>query len=54
VTGALRKLDNKELHILCYSRSIVRENQIEEDKIGGAWSTNDGDEKCARNFDWKV
>jgi hypothetical protein len=42
VTGEWRKLHNEELRDLYFSPSIIR---IEEDEMGGACSTNGGEEE---------
>jgi hypothetical protein len=44
VTGEWRKLHNKELHDLYLSPS--KNNQVEEDEMGGSCSTNGGEEEC--------
>jgi hypothetical protein len=43
VTGDWRKLQNEELHNLYSSPNI---NQIKEDEMGRACSTNGGEEEC--------
>jgi hypothetical protein len=30
------------------------DGEIEEEELGGAFSTLEGDEKCAQNFSWKT
>jgi hypothetical protein len=40
VTGEWRKLHNEELHDLYSSPSIIKYNEVEEDEMGGAFSTN--------------
>jgi hypothetical protein len=44
VTGGCRKLHNEELHNLYSSPSIIR--IIKKDEMGGACSTNGGEEEC--------
>jgi hypothetical protein len=38
VTGRWRKLHNEELHDMYTSPSIIRNNQVEESEMGGAYS----------------
>jgi hypothetical protein len=40
VTGGWRKLHNEELHNLYSSPIIIRMNQVKEDEMGRACSTN--------------
>jgi hypothetical protein len=46
VTGELRKLHKEELCDLYSSPSIITNNTVEEDEMGGACSTNWGEEEC--------
>jgi hypothetical protein len=46
VTGGWRKLHNEELHSLYSSPSIIRIDKVKEDEMGGARSTNGGEEEC--------
>jgi hypothetical protein len=41
-TGGWRKLHNEELHNLYSSPSIIRYNQVKEDEMGWACSTDGG------------
>jgi hypothetical protein len=45
VTGEWRKLHNEELHNLYSSPSIISD-QVKEDEMGRACSTNEGEEEC--------
>jgi hypothetical protein len=45
VTGDLRKLHDEELHNLYSSPSIIRVNKFKIDEVGGAYSTNGGEEE---------
>jgi hypothetical protein len=46
VTGVWRKLHNEELHNLYSSPNIIFNDQVKEDEMGRACSTNGGDEEC--------
>jgi hypothetical protein len=46
VTGGWRKLHNEQLHKLYCSPSIIRNDQVKEDEMDRACSTNGGEEKC--------
>jgi hypothetical protein len=45
VTGGCRKMHDEELHNLCSSPSIIRIIKS-GDEVGGAFSTNGGEEEC--------
>jgi hypothetical protein len=45
-TGGWRKLHNEELHNLFSSPSIIKSGQVKKDDMGGARSTNGGEEEC--------
>jgi hypothetical protein len=46
VMGYWRKLRNEELHNLYSSPNIIKNDQVKEDEISRACSTNGGDEEC--------
>jgi hypothetical protein len=46
VTGEWRKLRNEKLHDLYLFPKCKWNNEIEEDEMGGACSTNRGEEEC--------
>jgi hypothetical protein len=46
VVGGWRKLHNEELHNLYCLPSIIRMIKSKEDEMGGAYSTNGGEEEC--------
>jgi hypothetical protein len=46
VKGGWRKLHNKELHNSYCSPSIFKKDQVKEDDMGRACSTNDGEDEC--------
>jgi hypothetical protein len=45
-TGGWRKLHNEELHDFYPSPCIIRIIKVKKDEIGGACSTNGGEEEC--------
>jgi hypothetical protein len=46
VMGDWRKMHNVELHNLYFSPNIIRNDQVTEDEMGRACTTNGGDEEC--------
>jgi hypothetical protein len=46
VTRGWRKLHNEKLHNLYSSPSIIRNDQVKENKMGRACSTNGGEAEC--------
>jgi hypothetical protein len=53
VTGQWRKLHNVELHDLYSSPSIIRIIKSKMDKMGGACSTNLGEEERILDYWWE-
>jgi hypothetical protein len=55
VTGDWRKMHNEELHNLYSSSSIIGySDQVKEDEIGGACSTNGGEEEYIQDIGGKA
>jgi hypothetical protein len=54
VMGGWRKLHNEELHNLYSSPSIIRMIQVKEDEMGGACSTNGGEQECTQDIGGKA
>jgi hypothetical protein len=43
--GGWRKLHNEDLHNLYSSPSIINNYQVDENEVGGTYSTNGGEEE---------
>jgi hypothetical protein len=46
VIGGWRKLHNEELHNFYSLPSIIKSDQVEEDKVGRGCSAHEGEEEC--------
>jgi hypothetical protein len=54
VTGDWRKLHNEELHNLYSSPCLIKSDQVKKDEMGGACSTNGGEEEYLEGIGGKV
>jgi hypothetical protein len=54
VTGGWRKLHNEELHNLYSSPSIIRIDEVKENKMGSACSTNGGRRRRRRTNECRI
>jgi hypothetical protein len=54
VTGDWRKLHNEELHKLVLLAKHIQNDQVKEDEMDRARSTNGGDEECVLGYCWET